>query len=606
MGVQGYPSRFMGRSKTFETWGTTSFLVVLGGLLLAWSWGRWLDPMVDFGRELYVPWRLTEGEVLFSDISYVNGPFSPYFNAMAFALFGVALRTLVWLNVFVLAVTALLVHRLIRPVFGGVAALVSVATILGVFAFCQLTKTANYNFIAPYSHEMTHGLALSFGMLACLESHFRARRTWMLAAAGFLLGLVFLTKAEFFVAAALAAAVRTLLDARLSGRLGRSAVVTFGVIVGGGLVPVAAAWLLLGAASTWRVGTEGILGAWPYLLGTDVSNLRFFRQGMGWDDPDGNVRRMALSAAGWCATVGVSAAASLALRGKRPLGHVLGATASVAIVAAAAIVTKFPWSEVGRPLPLVLLAATAWYIARAWRAEIPRDERARSAAAGALAVFSLALLAKMILNARLYHYGFALAMPGGVFVAAFLTGEVPRWLTKRGGHAAFYRTVAVAWIAALAILHLRVTDKWFDTKTIPVGREADSFLTGPGGETLNRIDDTVREHALPGDTLAVVPEGIMVNFLQRRKNPTGFHTFLPPEFAMLGESRFLEGFRRAPPDWVVIVHRDVREFGVIGIGEDFGRDLMAWIANHYVAEAEIAIPDAPQGRAFLGRYEPGS
>ena len=39
--------------------------------MLFWSWGTWPHPYVDFGRELYVPWRLSEGEVLYRDLAWV-------------------------------------------------------------------------------------------------------------------------------------------------------------------------------------------------------------------------------------------------------------------------------------------------------------------------------------------------------------------------------------------------------------------------------------------------------------------------------------------------------------------------------------------------------
>ncbi|HEY1628509.1 MAG TPA: hypothetical protein VGF52_01550, partial [Tepidisphaeraceae bacterium] len=43
-------------------------------IMLAWTWGTWPDPIVDFGRELYVPWQLTQGKILYRDIAYFNGP----------------------------------------------------------------------------------------------------------------------------------------------------------------------------------------------------------------------------------------------------------------------------------------------------------------------------------------------------------------------------------------------------------------------------------------------------------------------------------------------------------------------------------------------------
>src|SRR4051794_29910787 len=72
-------------------------------VMLAWTWFTWPDPIVDFGRELYVPWQINQGKVLYRDIAYFNGPLSPYFNALVFKLLGVSLRSIVIVNVLLLA-----------------------------------------------------------------------------------------------------------------------------------------------------------------------------------------------------------------------------------------------------------------------------------------------------------------------------------------------------------------------------------------------------------------------------------------------------------------------------------------------------------------------
>ena len=51
--------------------------VAVGAAMLAWTWGTWPDVLVDFGGELYVPWRLAEGDVLYRDVAYFTGPLSP-------------------------------------------------------------------------------------------------------------------------------------------------------------------------------------------------------------------------------------------------------------------------------------------------------------------------------------------------------------------------------------------------------------------------------------------------------------------------------------------------------------------------------------------------
>src|SRR5262245_41248360 len=78
-------------------------LAALFVILVAWSWRKWGDVFVDFGHELYIPWQLSEGRVLYRDIAYFMGPLSQYFNALMFAVFGVSLTTLIFVNLAILA-----------------------------------------------------------------------------------------------------------------------------------------------------------------------------------------------------------------------------------------------------------------------------------------------------------------------------------------------------------------------------------------------------------------------------------------------------------------------------------------------------------------------
>ena len=78
--------------------------------LLAVSWRRSAHFLVDFGRELYVPWQLTQGKVLYQDLAYFNGPLSPHFNATLFRVFGVGITTLIVVNTLLLLVVLTLLY----------------------------------------------------------------------------------------------------------------------------------------------------------------------------------------------------------------------------------------------------------------------------------------------------------------------------------------------------------------------------------------------------------------------------------------------------------------------------------------------------------------
>src|SRR5262245_28402513 len=68
-----------------------------------WSWRKWPDVLVDFGQQLYIPWRLTLGERLYRDILLLFGPLSQHLNAGLFAVFGVSFTVLIVANLVVLA-----------------------------------------------------------------------------------------------------------------------------------------------------------------------------------------------------------------------------------------------------------------------------------------------------------------------------------------------------------------------------------------------------------------------------------------------------------------------------------------------------------------------
>src|SRR5262245_39984226 len=112
-------------------------LTLLFVSLATWSWRKWTDVHIDFGNELYVAWRLSEGDVLYRDLAQRNGPLSFYVNALLFRAFGVSLMTLVVANLVLLALLCAGVFRLLRLAAGHLAAAAAVAVLLTVFAFGQ-------------------------------------------------------------------------------------------------------------------------------------------------------------------------------------------------------------------------------------------------------------------------------------------------------------------------------------------------------------------------------------------------------------------------------------------------------------------------------------
>jgi len=110
---------------------------------------------------------------------------------------------------------------------------------------------------------------------------------------------------------------------------------------------------------------------------------------------------------------------------------------------------------------------------------------------------------------------------------------------------------------------------------------------------------------LAPETLAVFPEGVMINWLTRVPNPTPYVNFMPPELILFGEDAWLAAFRANPPDVVLIVHKDTSEYGAQFFGRDYARELAAWIGQTYQPQKllgdEPLLPDSRWGIRVLVR-----
>ena len=95
----------------------------------------------------------------------------------------------------------------------------------------------------------------------------------------------------------------------------------------------------------------------------------------------------------------------------------------------------------------------------------------------------------------------------------------------------------------------------------------------------------------PEQTLIVFPNGAMLNFLLRARNPTPYTMFSPWESEVHGgEDRVADAVIRAAPDYAVIVSMDMTVHGKGNFGEhEFGGRIGAFLnAEYEVVHEEIS------------------
>ncbi|HTV62812.1 MAG TPA: hypothetical protein VMH30_09615 [Verrucomicrobiae bacterium] len=604
-------------------------VTIVFALAAALTWRKWPDLIVDFGAQLYMPWRISAGAVLYRDLFYIGGgPFSQYFNALLFKIFGPSFLTLVTANLILVAATLVLIYRRFLDATNALTATTICLGIVLVFAFNEYTITGNYNYITPYAHEALHGLLLSILTIALLSDWVTKMRLRFAVAAGFCAGLVFLTKPDIFFALAVCAAAGFALfaitmndrDAATFGassgfspqpssgpasagpsssspeRMGTAptppaarrqlsfvakSLVAF---ITAALLPALFFFLFFLRLENWRESLRSVIFGWLPLFQPGVLNNPFYQWCLGLDEPGRRLKQIAIQSVALFLIVTVYAIALkrvVNLKSERiqsPFIVYLLLISPLVLGAA-----SFDWRSCGAALPFLSLAACA-LISRNYK---KLSARHKPVFPLLWSVFGLVMLSKMGLFPRIWHYGFVLGMPAFVGAIYLLLWLLPGLLEEKFAvpRRYFSATICVPLFIGFGSLFYQSQLVYAD-KTLPVGQGADRMFTfGPPSQTgvdISRAIDWTQNNVPTNATIAVLPEGVMLNFLTRRVNSTPCLSWEPVIMDALGPQMMTAAFEQHPPDYVFLVERDSSEFGVGYFGSSgFGADVMQWIRQNY-------------------------
>ena len=570
-----------------------SALTALFAALLTVTWRRWPDPLLDFGRDLYIPWMMNQGAALYRDIEHAYGPLTQHLNALLFRLFTPGVITMAVADAALAALLAVLIYRIALVAAGRAAAFVCTFVYVAVFAFGSYTKITNFNFINPFSHEATHGFILCMAALHSWQLAFQRKSLKAVAFAGFFAGLCFLTRAETSLAS-LVLSLAALALWKIANRSLVTATAVFGLFF---ILPLAG-WFSysLFAAGSADAALRSTAGAWVVLAQSGALAMPFYRNLMGTDALGTNVVMMGTEFVGVLLAGGLIILLALRLGNRLPLG-----IAMVAILFFFMVFGRTQWISTGRSIPLLVAGVLALNIRRL-RSGKSIDQSAQFIL---WSVLSLALLVKIIAHVQLFHYGFYLALPAAMLLLAAAIAEsgnaCAAMATRiRCPHPPASAAVVVWTVAALAIAlagqALWVSLGNYSFHTVPLGKGADRILVLPPRfdertAAIGEFLEWSEQEMSPDATFTVVPEGISLNFLSRRRSSVRYVELLPFEFTTFGERAIISEFQSHPPDYIVLADRDMTEYGAERFGiEGYGAEFLKWVRQEYSPEFQIGQP----------------
>lgn len=533
--------------------------------LFAVSRGMWSDALVDSGREWIVPDALSRGDLLYRDVVYWFGPFTPYFHAAFFEVLGSSFRTLVVAGVVGSIGVLAVLHVALRTVTEKAEA--ALWTALAVPALVFMPNAGGS--ILGMGYRMWHAAAFAMLAVAVLvrrgESR-GSRGSRSLALAGALAGLAGLCRTEWGIAALLSCSIA----AGVRDRFGRAAIRRV-------LILGAAALVVFGGvlgAFVAAAGADAVLSDGPILLvglpeetrGTvALAGLRGWRSGLV------PLLYSSLLWLGVALTVEV-----VALRRedrervRRRLPVVLGILGLLALLAVLAQGTG-----------AVLFSAAPAVCAASLVAGVRRRGRPEAAPLAGFGVLGL-----LVSHRALFHLSDGPYVAPPLLVAFVCAAGLLRLFATRAPEGAPSRRLRTGLLAVVAVLAgLAFAGRfvrYLADDRVPVpGTEGMLSARDEVARDLASLADAIRRETREGDDLVVFPEGEVLNYLTGRPNPIRHKLYLPGYVSKANEAAIVAELERAKPAAVVLWRRRTHEYGPGTFGTDYAREIRRWIEGNF-------------------------
>ena len=545
------------------------FLATVGACLFALSYGKWGDPLIDLGRDLYLARALLDGRILYREIVYNYGPVAPYALAGITGLLGDSLAVFAGIGVATGLIVMAGLYAIGCRLQGRTAGTACAAAFLVLSFFNRVRGGWGMNFVLPYSYAVAFGMACAvWSFYLLLRFGGLRERSRAYAASVVLAVLAALCKQDVALAI-----------------LGTHAIAWFVYRVPWRWVAaeaVAGAVVAAGVAATFAArapGEHALFAESLFKYSGLAFSHPFFKMASGADDWQRLLPLRLLDAVTLAAPlVLVNLPAWTAPRVPARARHILTAAA----VFAAVVVLWFAAdSERVAGLVPAAVATIAWLACRRrWR-----DPLWLSAG------FALLASVRVLLNFHPFWFGSFFCIPGYVF-AVHLGVRAIRVLPARRASAA----VLLALGLLMGFRFVSVNRAIYRKIRFPVATPKGVLFDGyeARSECLNEFLEYMlsKNASDASSSLAVIPEGVSLNYFLDLPNPTAYYLFTPLEMADPAvEKRMLGEFRAGPPDCVLLTSRPMTDFPEGRFGSGYGRGLAEWITRDYTLERRFVAED---------------
>jgi hypothetical protein len=551
-------------------------LLAIWASLFTSTWAKWGDITVDNGREVYVPWELTQGKTLYRDVWYSYTPGGPYLNSLLFRIFGPRLEVLYWAGSLSALGCAILLYFT-----GGRLSYWFAGWTSGAIVLIEAFVPNLFCFPLPYAYGAVYGALVTclFLWLAIRPSKRPFR--WPLFASGIAASLALAFKPEFGVGCYVALAALIALRTCQAKAFRQTSCDLLSIFPG---------MLLSAAMIAWMISLKGAsfitaenMSSWP-------TNYFMRAYGAMWLKGTGlAIDGLSLvKAAGGIGALAVYATLGAMVRryglGRRTLiSGLVGVVVLLAFDSTAGWPEKLVHSLLFPPsMVFLLLASIPFALIMAWR----NKWTAHTSSVVVLFVAVTAVSFRTLFGTK--PVGYDIYYNGPVLLAFLLLADAMIFSTNKAsvrgsptGKLPLY--VGVLALACIHVAHVDAGNTNSGPKTAPLKTDRGVLYMSPEkARQYAAAIDFMKAAASSGQYTMSIPEDTGLYFFSGAHCPTRIYVFTPGILApgkMTDQE--IHDIDEARVRYLIWSNRMFPEYGVREFGTDFDQSLGSYFHTHY-------------------------
>ena len=591
------------------TWMALITLVFLWAGLFYWTWATWGSVTIDSGREMYVPAVLSQGQVLYRDISYPYTPLAPYFNSLLFRVFGIRLEVLYWAGALAALASAIFLFltgiRLSSRVAGWTA---------GAVLLVEAFRRGLFSFPLPYSYAAVYGCLVACVFLWLLiRMSTSSSQAWKFAL-GSAAAAALLLKLEFGAACYFVLALAIVLQSLRERSWNRFSQWAMAILPGTVVCAAVIAWMI-SIRGVWFITHENI-DSWPssYFMRT-YGKIWLRAGGIDWS-----------AAAIGSATVEILVFVALATALRWFFGRMdgkeqrlwiwIGLAAAVLAIGDQSSRTHFVGvfglsfspreilSFVAFPSPMAVLVAGA--ALAAWWHFLSSDAKNANPAIALALTFSSAFCTRTLLDTKSYGYSTYCDGPELLCFLALVSLFIsPLTSSKR------VRLIGTSLICGMCLLCVtlesNIADPYFKA-FVPVVTERGTIrLPASLAANYQATIAFLKSRGAAGQSVMSIPEDTSLYFFSGMKCPTRSCIFVPGVVAP-GEmtNEVIAQLEKNQPEFLIWSNRKYPEYGAPRFGTDFNVPIGDYLRTHYRPVGSLLAFDPTEWGAIVWERVPAT